>query len=273
MKSTTTYDTNYIDSNGDSFLFSNKIRVFRDGRRYDDVTFIKADNDGYANHIYNELTYTSKDINSHIGMLFNKNINVLINTGLTQVIGYIQSTMKGKCYLHKDKFKRVIIPELRQLQPAAPKPTVKLTIMNERPLPSLPAAAVVPSPQLIDHPIIEVVPISNIIVSTGREEVPDYVPLDTLPHGVLTEPVAIIETTRPDNITIEPVLKEQTVTNNATHEKNDSSKIHCNVELEDYLIKMIIPIVQNSSKESTTVLDFHLQCTSIFEELYNQFVK
>jgi hypothetical protein len=43
--------------------------------------------------------------------------------------------------------------------------------------------------------------------------------------------------------------------------------------LDEYLIKMLTPIIQSSSKSSTSVLDFHLQCSTVIEELYHLYVK
>jgi hypothetical protein len=43
--------------------------------------------------------------------------------------------------------------------------------------------------------------------------------------------------------------------------------------LDEYLIKMLTPIIQSSSKSSTSILDFHLQCTTVIEELYHLYVK
>ena len=195
MKSTSTYNTDYLDDNGDDFLFHNKVRIVRGERRYDDATFIKQDNDGYCNHIYSELTYTSKLINPHIGMLFNKKINVHINTGLTQVIGYIQKVVKGKCYLHKEQFEEVIIPRQPVLAIRAPAPPVQ-----------------------------------------------DPVPPVQAPAPPVQVPVP------PVQVPVPPTLDE-------------------------YLIKMLTPIIQSSSKSSTSVLDFHLQCSTVIEELYHLYVK
>jgi len=258
MKSTSTYNTDFVDVNGNAFLFSNKIRVFRDGRRYDDVTFIKADNDGYANHIYNELTYVSKSINPHIGMLFNKKINIHINTGLTQVIGYIQSMLKGKCYLHKSKFENIIIPDIIQLQPN-PKRTVKLTNT--------------PAPQLSG------VLVQNATLTNTERDILAANPVTTVPEPVLEpvttvpEQVAMSTANETDNASIVQVLKKSAVSNSNSRENIQSLSLDSKLELQNYLTKMFVPIVKNSSKELTPLLDFHMQCTEVIVELYNRFVK
>jgi len=240
MKSTSTYDTDYRDDNGDIFLFYNKVRIVRGERRYDDATFIKQDNDGYCNHIYNELTYTSKLINSHIGMLFNKKINVHINTGLTQVIGYIQKVVKGKCYLHKDRFEQVIIPRHVQapvLVIRAPVPPVHVPVPPVH-VPVPPVHVPVPP---VDVPVPPVqVPIPPVDVPVPPVDVP--VPPVDVPVPPVDVPVP------PVDVPVPPTLAE-------------------------YLIKMLTPIIQSSSKTETSVLDFHLQCTTVIEELYHLYVK
>ena len=233
MKSTSTYDTDYRADNGDLFLFYNKVRIVRGERRYDDATFIKQDNDGYCNHIYNELSYTSKRINSHIGMLFNKKINVHINTGLTQVIGYIQKIVKGKCYLHKDRFEPVIMP--RPVQ--APVLTIRVPVPPIQ-LPVPPIQVPVP-PVEVPLPPVQV-PLPPVQVPLPPVEVP--LPPVQVPLPPVQVPVPPIQ------IPHQPTLDE-------------------------YLIKMLSPIIQSSSKSSTSVLDFHLQCSAVIEELYHLYVK
>ena len=226
MKSTSTYDTDYRSDNGDLFLFYNKVRIVRGERRYDDATFIKQDNDGYCNHIYNELTYSSKRINSHIGMLFNKKINVHINTGLTHVIGYIQKIVKGKCYLHKDRFEPIIMP--RPVQ--APVLTIRVPV---------PPVQVPVPPVQVPVPPVQV-PVPPVQVPVPPVQVP--VPPVQVPLPPVEVPVPPIQI--PDQPT-----------------------------LDEYLIKMLSPIIQSSSKSSTSVLDFHLQCSAVIEELYHLYVK
>jgi hypothetical protein len=244
MKSTSTYDTDYRDDNGDIFLFYNKVRIVRGERRYDDATFIKQDNDGYCNHIYSELTYTSKLINPHIGMLFNKKINVHINTGLTQVIGYIQKVVKGKCYLHKERFEQVIIPRQPVLVIRAPVPPVQVPVPPVQ-VPIPPVEVPIPPVQVPIPPVQ--VPIPPVEVPIPPVEVP--VPPVQVPVPPVQVPVP------PVQVPIPPV------------------EVPVPPSLDEYLIKMLTPIIQSSSKSSTSILDFHLQCTTVIEELYHLYVK
>ena len=87
MISTSVCDTPYHD-----YLPSNRIRVKRIGRNHgDSEKLIKNHNDGYSNHIYNEINYKSKKINKFVGITADKHVNMINKKNqLTGVIREIQ---------------------------------------------------------------------------------------------------------------------------------------------------------------------------------------
>ena len=122
------------------------------------------------------------------------------------------------------------------------------------PIPPAPPAVDVPVPPVqvpvppVDVPIPPVdVPIPHVDVPVPPVDVP--IPPVDVPIPPVDVPIP------PVDVPIPPVQEPLPPT------------------LAEYLIKMLTPIIQSSSKTETSVLDFHLQCTTVIEELYHLYVK
>jgi len=107
MESVTALDT--------TLMFSNRIRVKRNGRRHGDIEpFKKKNQDGYANHIYNEINYICKRLNQYMGVGANKRISSDKDTPLIQTLRLIQNFTTTS--LIKKSEKKVETAEEKQIR-------------------------------------------------------------------------------------------------------------------------------------------------------------
>jgi hypothetical protein len=102
IKSTSTYGSVLEDTH----QFKGSLRVKRGGRNYGDIELVNLlgtnSNDGYLNHVFHQLDYTSKELNRFIGICSNKQINSKKENILMMAIRKL--IQKLNTALHKKKF-------------------------------------------------------------------------------------------------------------------------------------------------------------------------
>ena len=113
-----------------ALMFSNRIRVKRNGRRHGDIEpFKKKNQDGYANHIYNEINYMCKRLNQYMGVGANKRISSDKDTPLIQTLRLIQNFTTSS--LIKKSEKKVETAEEKQIRILAEQEKERCRIAEE----------------------------------------------------------------------------------------------------------------------------------------------
>ena len=107
LKSTSTYLTDYLDENGCKKFSRGYISTYFNDRCLGQNTFDpSAENDGYANHIHNELYIYDKDVCKMLGVSFFKTLSNTHHSPLTELLGCLQRKVRGKTMLHKQALEK-----------------------------------------------------------------------------------------------------------------------------------------------------------------------
>ena len=188
---TSTYDTPIND-----ILFKNYIRVIRCGRNHGDIPPLgNTPNDGYHNHQFNCITYTSKKLNPHIGITSDKHVHVCNN-------------ILYKCFtiLHKEKLMLELNNKKFKL-PTSDDVSVASTTVSRRGRP--PKRPVVAEPVVSDPVVTEQVVTEQVVTEPVVTDPVITDPVITDP--VITDPV-ITDPVITDPVIIDPVIIDPVVT-------------------------------------------------------------
>jgi len=88
----------------ETHLFKGAVRHKRNGRNYGDVQLVNLigamSNDGYLNHVYHEIAWKSKELNPHLGICSNKQINTekkgMLRLSICKLLGKLNARLKSK---------------------------------------------------------------------------------------------------------------------------------------------------------------------------------
>ncbi len=244
---TSTYDTPISD-----ILFKNYIRVIRCGRNHGDIPPLGyTANDGYHNHQFNCITYTSKKLNPHIGITSDKHVHVCNNI-----------LYKSLTLLHKDK----LMSELNYKKlkpPTRDDVSVASTTVSRRGRPPKRNITdpVVTDPVVTDPVVTDPVVTDTVVTDTVVTDPVVTDPIVTDP--VVTDPV-VTDPLVTDPIVTDPVVTDPVVTDPVVTQ---------NLPSVSTLIRSECEVTCVTSRNAIQMLDSILLCSTNNKDMDDDMIK